>query len=1716
MKVVRRLVLVFSLSAISSGCLTTNLDQFAVVGSSTTSSTDETTVDCTLASANLANSDLTVTGSVTVAVGTTTTLQFDLRDDSNTSITDTDYSSCITFSPDLGSSDDFGTVTSAGSGLYDVTYTASTSGTVNITALFNSESLTSAIPTVTAFDAKYPVISTQPSSTATAGTSFAQQPIVHVYDTSTGALDASATNTIYSAAYSDSTCTTLASGTYGGTSLLAAGSGVADFSPNSLSYTKAETIYLLFTINETVPAPYTRTVCSSGITVSAGAYADLAFSGSYDSAVSAGSSFTTKPTVQAVDSFGNAVSQSGLSLEVQTYDTSCSTHQNLVTLANSTATTNALGIAEFTNLTISSTGSYQLRVYDTVTPANFDCGNTLTVSVGAPAQLSFLSTPSTATAGSTLSPLIVDVQDAGGNNVSTATDSVTLSVYTTSDCSTTAGSGTFNHPGAVNASSGLVNFTGGNASNYEKAEIIYLKASATGLTSACSGAITVDPATPTQIILTSAMTSPTPVNSTPTQKPEFEYQDSFGNKATQVTGVPSLFTSWNDTAGCGGSVAGSHTGSPAVAAGTLTYSDFQATLTGSHYIKLSDTTYSINACFGPITISAGAPDHLSITTTPPTSIASYKTTFSLTVEVQDASNNTMDSSDDGRTLEVQLFDDSACSLQTTVIGTYTGNTGSTSSGSLGFSVEYTHPGTFYVGVLDTSGTPLSPVCHTSAITIGQPALSTIAFTNVSSTTPTAGASVSFDVEMRDSDGDPINGYTGQVTVSFIHSQSPNYLDAPDGTGGTFDPVSYVFTASENGVLSFSGLNDVEFYTQGTWTVRAHDDEPTNLGDFDQGISVSPAAPKYLMVLFPGQTVNEGDTDESTAISSANDQGTGLKFNYTVQSFDNYYNKTTGYTGTFDLRLFGEHIEYIGGSAASTISTGGNVTGSMIGWLYYPWVKILPTNISGGLIAVENPHPPVLDNTCSPTVFTPPSKSNPHFWGEGTSEEPYLICDGTDLAALDGAFGNSDFSGLSFRQMAYISLSGAFNPIGFMSGQSFEGSYDGFNNAIQGLDISAMGGSTNIGLFKTIGSSGSVQDLTLILGGPVVGNNTVGALAGTNNGSISNVQLNVNGYEVRSTITTPTPKSTVGGLVGVNAGTILRGMTFDSYLDSSPGGPRGGTDVGGIAGRNEGTISESVAAVAVGTPTGFPFASSQRFGGMVGFMNGPAASLSKSVTFGKLVSGISPMVIGVGGLVGGMLGGGTISESLSNITLDRSDIGGGTNVGGLVGTVSGVTTLSESYAINRYSGSNGTIYGIFGMPGPGAFGCSSSVPCYFSNETTASDNGTDTYPLSYSQLFVASNLTGFDISSAGNTTWSAPSTLSTRRASPNLNWFMEFDSTLHFNAASAGTTQYATHTDIRVIPSSGVLEHAGGWGTSPVTALFDSGTSRDLFNFTSEVISIDGISSCSGPHPIALPAGSFTEPNSFFSLLDSIVNSTLSAYGCGSVNFSYGGAGLVNYTTVMAGSSGGSHILDFQTSSTAESLGFFSTTTVTPSSNTQPLQNRSYDRAKFIENTNSNSQYYFELEVNYGKDLVVGFTAPDHLNNRYPGEVSGDKSIGYRSGTGEIYVNGSVVETLNTWDVDLSDTPAVIGVLLDSTGSQHSIAFEIMDESGNNIATSSFHSLPNNTIWEVPIAPAVSAINSNGSSQTEAFHMVLNIGQSSFKRSAGIPSGYREYWRPDAD
>ncbi|CAN5207911.1 hypothetical protein BH10PSE3_BH10PSE3_02020 [soil metagenome] len=244
--------------------------------------------------------------------------------------------------------------------------------------------------------------------------------------------------------------------------------------------------------------------------------------------------------------------------------------------------------------------------------------------------------------------------------------------------------------------------------------------------------------------------------------------------------------------------------------------------------------------------------------------------------------------------------------------------------------------------------------------------------------------------------------------------------------------------------------------------------------------------------------------------------------------------------------------------------------------------------------------------------------------------------------------------------------------GFSSIGSFSGSLDGQGHKISNLTI--LSAASNVGLFGTIQSGGFVGDLALVDSAiaTTATSGYVGAIAGTNNGTISIVS--------NSGSVTSQGSVYAGGLVGYNAGTV--------QLSASKGAVTGGT-AGGISGINGGTIANSYGS---GVVTG-----STKVGGITGELTSSGV-IDTVLSTGNLVSTGNAKV---GALVGYSNGGAVNSGRWSTTVIGpRGIVGAGSYVG--------ENNLGYSTADLQDETKTADVYAGFDLNGVWALGSSAAV------------------------------------------------------------------------------------------------------------------------------------------------------------------------------------------------------------------------------------------------------------------------------------------------------------------------------------------------------------------------------------------------------------------------
>ena len=205
-------------------------------------------------------------------------------------------------------------------------------------------SVTSNTVTITPGSATQLSITTQPSSAATSGTPFAQQPVIQLRDVSGNNVSQAGVNVVASIATGSGAALS------GTTAQATAANGAASFTGLTLTGS-AGTFTLGFASTGLTGAT------SNPIALSAGAASRLTITVQPSSAAVRNVAFPQQPVIQLRDAAGNAVSQSGVPVTA-----SIQSGPGSATLGGTlTVNTNASGTASFTNLRIDRSGVFTLR-----------------------------------------------------------------------------------------------------------------------------------------------------------------------------------------------------------------------------------------------------------------------------------------------------------------------------------------------------------------------------------------------------------------------------------------------------------------------------------------------------------------------------------------------------------------------------------------------------------------------------------------------------------------------------------------------------------------------------------------------------------------------------------------------------------------------------------------------------------------------------------------------------------------------------------------------------------------------------------------------------------------------------------------------------------------------------------------------------------------------------------------------------------------------------------------------------------------------------------------------------------------------------------------------------------------------------------------------------------------------------------------------------------
>jgi hypothetical protein len=407
-------------------------------------------------------------------------------------------------------------------------------------------------------------------------------------------------------------------GTLSGSLTVGALNGVATF-PN-LSIDKSGAGYTLAATSGSLTS-----ATSNAFDITPGAATQLTITAQPSDTVQNGAAFPQQPSVQLRDANGNAVTQAGVTV------TAAIASGGGTLGGTATASTNAGGLAVFTDLSITGTVGDRTLSFS-ATGLTGATSSTVYVRAGAASQLTIITQPSDSVQSGAAFPQQPSVQlrDASGNAV--AQSGVTVTAAIASGGGTLGGTAT-----ASTNASGVATFT--NLAITGTVGDRTLSFSASGVTGATSSTIHVRAGTPSQLVITTQPSSTAAAGAAFAQQPSVQIQDASGNAVAQ-SGV----TVTAAIASGGGTLGGTVT-ALTDASGTATFTDLSIGGTvGDRTLSFSATGLT-PATSGTISVTAGAAAALAFTVQPSNVVASAAITPAVQVSIVDAFGNVTASTD---------------------------------------------------------------------------------------------------------------------------------------------------------------------------------------------------------------------------------------------------------------------------------------------------------------------------------------------------------------------------------------------------------------------------------------------------------------------------------------------------------------------------------------------------------------------------------------------------------------------------------------------------------------------------------------------------------------------------------------------------------------------------------------------------------------------------------------------------------------------------------------------------------------------------------------------------------------------------------------------------------------------------------------------------------------------------------------------------------------
>jgi hypothetical protein len=618
-------------------------------------------------------------------------------------------------------------------------------------------------------------------------------------------------------------------GSLGGTKTVSASSGLAQFS--NLSIDSAGTGYTL-----AASASGLTGTTSSAFNITVGSAAKLGFH-VQPSNTPGGASITPAVVVEVQDLGGNRVTSANNTVSV-----AIGTNPGGGSLSGNAPVAAVSGLATFPNLSIDKSGSgYTLTSASTglsgATSATFN------ITTGAATKLGFVQQPTQAGGGATITPAVtVEVEDAGGNRVTSAINSITVAI------GTNANNGSLGGLKTVAATSGLAQFS--NLSIDSAGTGYTLTASASGLTGATSNNfnITVGAANKLGFLI---QPSSSTGGATITPGVQVEIRDAGGNRVTTATNSVTVAIGTNPNSG---TLSGLKT--QAASGGVATFSNLSIDSAGPGYTLTASTSGLSGATSSAFTISVGAATKLGFRVQPNNPTGGVAFSPNVQVEVRDAGGNRVTSASTSIQLTLNGGDAAA-----TLSGS---NPISANSGLATFSGLSVDSAANNYTLVATGGGLTQATSTLFNVTVGPAAK--LGF-HIQPSNAVAGATISqVQVELEDAGGNRVT--TNGTTIVVAIANNPG--------GGTLGG-----TTSKNTSSGLATYNNLNINKTGTgYTLQATSGSLTQATS--TGFDITPAAADHLaFIVQPSNTIG-GQTITPAVVVEVRDQFDNLVTGATTQ------------------------------------------------------------------------------------------------------------------------------------------------------------------------------------------------------------------------------------------------------------------------------------------------------------------------------------------------------------------------------------------------------------------------------------------------------------------------------------------------------------------------------------------------------------------------------------------------------------------------------------------------------------------------------------------------------------------------------------------------------------------------------------------------------------------------------------------------------------------